>query len=66
MLALAVTKLPRRTGLGVQLKFDGYRALGIEANGKVPLLSHNGKWSTRRIASRAWTDRKNSIINVSR
>jgi hypothetical protein len=46
MLALAVTKLPRRTGLGVQLKFDGYRALRIEAKGKVPLLSHNDKGST--------------------
>jgi hypothetical protein len=45
MLALAVTKLSPRNGLGVQLKFDSYRAPGVKAKGNVPLLSHNGKWS---------------------
>jgi bifunctional non-homologous end joining protein LigD len=51
MLALAVTKLPEGPAWTYELKFDGYRALGLKANGKVRLLSRNGKDFTRRFAS---------------
>jgi bifunctional non-homologous end joining protein LigD len=51
MLALAVTKLPEGPDWTYELKFDGYRALGIKANGKVRLLSRNGKDFTQRFAS---------------
>src|ERR1700737_3628616 len=51
MLALAVTKLPEGPAWTYELKFDGYRALGIKANGKVRLLSRNGKDFTGRFAS---------------
>ena len=48
MLALAVTKLPEGPAWAYELKFDGYRALGIKAAGKIRLLSRNGKDFTRR------------------
>jgi DNA ligase D-like protein (predicted ligase) len=51
MLAVAVTKLPEGPAWTYELKFDGYRALGIKANGKVRLLSRNGKDFTARFAS---------------
>jgi bifunctional non-homologous end joining protein LigD len=51
MLAVAVTKLPEGPAWTYELKFDGYRALGMKANGKVRLLSRNGKDFTRRFAS---------------
>jgi ATP dependent DNA ligase domain len=51
MLTVAVTKLPEGPTWQYELKFDGYRVLGIKANGKVRLLSRNGKDFTRRFAS---------------
>jgi bifunctional non-homologous end joining protein LigD len=51
VLALAVTKLPEGPAWAYELKFDGYRALGLKANGRVQLLSRNGKDFTRRFAS---------------
>jgi ATP dependent DNA ligase domain len=51
MLAVAVTKLPEGPAWAYELKFDGYRALGLKANGQVQLLSRNGKDFTKRFAS---------------
>ena len=48
MLALAVTKLAEGPARTYELKFDGYRALGIKDNGNVRLFSRNGKDFTRR------------------
>jgi ATP-dependent DNA ligase len=48
MLALAVTKLPEGPAWTYELKFDGYRALGVKASDKVRLFSRNGKDFTRR------------------
>jgi hypothetical protein len=41
MLALAVTKLPERPAWTYELKFYGYRALGIKANGRVICSLYN-------------------------
>jgi bifunctional non-homologous end joining protein LigD len=51
MLAVAVTKLPDGPAWTYELKFDGYRALRVKANGKVRLLSRNGINFTNRFAS---------------
>jgi bifunctional non-homologous end joining protein LigD len=51
ILALAVTKLPEGPAGSYELKFDGYRALGLKANGRVRLLSRYGKDFTERFAS---------------
>jgi bifunctional non-homologous end joining protein LigD len=53
MLALAVTKLPAGPAWSYELKFDGYRALSVKANGRVRLLSRNGKDFTSRFSSLA-------------
>jgi hypothetical protein len=31
------------TGVGIRVKFGGYRAIGLNAGGRVHLLSYNGK-----------------------
>jgi hypothetical protein len=36
MLAVAVTKLPEGAAWSYELKFDGYRAIGMKAAGQVP------------------------------
>ena len=51
MLAVAVTKLPEGAAWSYELKFDGYRAIGVKATGQVRLFSRNGKDFTRRFAS---------------
>jgi bifunctional non-homologous end joining protein LigD len=51
MLALAVTKLPEGRAGAYELEFDGYRALGVKAYGRVRLLSRNGKDFIVRFAS---------------
>ena len=51
MLAVAVTKLPEGPAWSYELKFDGYRAIGVKAAGQVRLFSRNGKDFTRRFAS---------------
>jgi bifunctional non-homologous end joining protein LigD len=60
MLAVAVTKLPEGPAWTYELKFDGYRALGVKANGKVRLLSRNGKDFTKRFASIAKATQKSA------
>jgi ATP-dependent DNA ligase len=47
MLALAVIKLPEGPAWSYELKFDGYRALALKADGRVRLLSRNGNDSPR-------------------
>src|SRR5260370_11735439 len=51
MLSLAVAKLTEGPEWTYELKFDGYRALGIKRNGRAQLLSRNGKDFTARFSS---------------
>jgi bifunctional non-homologous end joining protein LigD len=51
MLAAAVTKLPEGAARSYELKFDGYRTIGMKAAGQVRLFSSNGKEFTRRFAA---------------
>jgi DNA ligase D-like protein (predicted ligase) len=48
MLSLPVAKLPEGPAWSYELKFDGYRALGLKANDRIQLLSRNGKNFTKR------------------
>jgi ATP-dependent DNA ligase len=48
MLRLPVAKLPEGPAWSYELKFDGYRALGMKAAGRIQLLSRNGKNFTKR------------------
>jgi ATP-dependent DNA ligase len=48
---VAVTKLPEGAAWSYELKFDGYRAIGVKGAGQVRLFSRNGKDFTRRFAS---------------
>jgi ATP-dependent DNA ligase len=51
MLSLAVAELPEGPNWTYELKFDGYRALGLKTNGRVQLLFRKGKDFTERFAS---------------
>jgi bifunctional non-homologous end joining protein LigD len=46
-----LAKLPGGPAWSYELKFDGYRALGMKAAGHVRLFSRNGKDLTQRFAS---------------
>jgi ATP-dependent DNA ligase len=48
MLSLPVAKLPEGSAWSYELKFDGYRALGLKADDRIQLLSRNGKNFTKR------------------
>jgi bifunctional non-homologous end joining protein LigD len=48
MLCLAVSDLPTGSEWEYELKLDGYRAIRLKTNGRVLLLSHNGKDLTGR------------------
>ena len=50
MLSLAVSKLPAGPAWSYELKFDGYRALGLKTENRIQLLSRNGKDFTRRFS----------------
>lgn len=51
MLSLAVAKLPEGPEWTYELKFDGYRALGLKRDRHARLLSRNGKDCATRFAS---------------
>jgi bifunctional non-homologous end joining protein LigD len=48
MLCLAVSDLPEGPQWEYELKLDGYRAIGLKTNGRLHLLSRNGKDFPRR------------------
>jgi len=48
MLSLPVAQLPEGPSWSYELKFDGYRALCTKADGRIQLLSRNGKNFTKR------------------
>lgn len=48
MLCLGVSDLPEGSEWEYELKLDGYRVMGLKTNGRIILLSRNGKDFTRR------------------
>src|SRR5580658_5421685 len=51
MQCLAVAKLPEGPDYEYEIKFDGYRALGIKSAGLVRLMSRNGNDFSARFPS---------------
>jgi bifunctional non-homologous end joining protein LigD len=64
MLLLRSSELPDDDGWLKELKFDGYRALGIKASGKVELRSRNDNDFSGRYAAIAGTRRARSSISA--